>query len=145
MGILLGEKAVCLISMSDGALLRYRLINGDPDDGVGCVAMSKDGKKAAVSVSKAILFLSLPDLEILSCPIDLSEVKDDVNGIEISVKDPDSGKKIKYTLPCGAAVPEGAVCTCNCVSGRGGCSCDSHGKSNGNGRSNSGRHYWHPN
>ncbi len=145
MGILLGEKAVCLISMSDGALLRYRSINGDPDDGVGCVAMSKDGKKAAVSVSKAILFLSLPDLEIFSCPIDLSEVKDDVNGIEISVKDPDSGKKIKYTLPCGAAVPEGAVCTCNCVSGRGGCSCDSHGKSNGNGRSNSGRHYWHPN
>ena len=145
-GILLGEESVCLVSMADGSLIRYKLINGDPDAGVGYIAMSKDGTKAAVSVSKAILFFSLPDLEILSCPVDLKVVKDDVNGVEVSVKDPDTGKKMEYTLPCGAAIPEGCVCTCNCVAGRGGCACDSHGKSNGNGRSNGGAsHYWHPN
>ena len=145
-GILLGEKAVCLISLTDGSLIRYKLINGDPNDGEGCVAIAKDGTKAAISVSKAILFLSLPDLEILSCPVDLNIVKDDVNGAEVSVKDADTGKKMEYTLPCGAAIPEGGVCTCNCVAGRGGCACNSHGRSNGNGRSNGGAsHYWHPN
>ena len=145
-GILLGEKAVCLVSLSDGSLIRYKEINGDPDAGVGCIAVSKDGTKAAVSVSKTILFFSLPDLEIFSCPIDLEEVKDDVNGVQVSVKDPETGKKMEYTLPCGAAIPEGGVCTCNCVAGRGGCACDSHGKSNGNNRSNGGpSHYWHPN
>ncbi len=145
-GMILGEEAVCLVSLADGSLIRYKRIKGDPDAGTGHIAMAKDGTKAAVSVSKAILFISLPDLEIISCPIDLKVVKDDVNGVEVSVKDPDTGKKIEYTLPCGAAIPEGGVCTCNCVAGRGGCACDSHGKSNGNGRSNGGaRHYWHPN
>ena len=144
-GILLGEKAVCLVSMTDGSLIQHKLINGDPDDGVGCVAISNDGTKAAISVSKAILFLRLPDLEILSCPVDLNVVKDDVNGVEVTVKDPETGKKMEYTLPCGAAIPEGGVCICNCVAGRGGCACDGHGRSNGNGRSNGASHYWHPN
>ena len=143
-GILLGEKGVCLVSLSDGSLIRYMVISGDPDDGVGCVAVAGDGSRAAVSVSKAILFLSLPDLEILGCPIDLNEVKDDVSGVEISMKDPDTGKKIQYTMPCGAAIPDGAVCTCNCVAGKGGCACDSHGKSNGSSYGGP-RHYWHPN
>ncbi len=145
-GILLGEKAVCLISMTDGSLIRHKPVTGDPDAGVGCLAIARDGSKAAVSLSNTILFLSLPDLEIIGCPIDLSEVKDNVSGIEVSVKDPVTGKNIQYTMPCGAAIPEGAVCTCNCVSGRSGCACNSHGKSNGNGRSNGNSgHYWHPN
>ena len=72
---------------------------------------------------------------------DMDEAKDNVRGIESSAKDTVTGETYTYTLPCGAALPEGAVCTCNCVTGRGGCSCVGHSNSGGGG----GSHYWHPN
>ena len=95
----------------------------------------------AVSEGKTLLFFSLPDLQLLACPMDINEAKDDTKGIEVSITDEKTGETYICTMPCGAAIPEGAVCSCNCVSGRGGCSCVGHSNSGRGG----GSHYWHPN
>ena len=65
--------------------------------------------------------------------------------VEETKTDVITGKTYTTTLPCGAALPEGAVCTCNCVVGRGGCACDGHSKSNKGSGGGGGSHYWHPN
>ena len=107
-----------------------------------------DGNKVAVSIGKSLLFFSFPDLQLIACPVDADAATDDMKVIELTAKDPVTGESFAYSMPCGAAIPKGAVCTCNCVKGRGGCSCDSYVKSSGSGSSggSSGvRHYWHPN
>ncbi len=114
--------------------------------------INRDGTGLALSIGKSLLFFSLPDLKLTACPMDIKSVKDDTKGIEISASDPVTGQSYTYSMPCGAAIPKGAVCTCNCVKGQGGCACDSYVKSNSGSRSNGnnsgsgdGRHYWHPN
>ncbi|MBN2304064.1 MAG: hypothetical protein JXQ72_06295 [Anaerolineae bacterium] len=46
-----------------------------------------------------------------------------------------------YTLPCGAPIPPGAVCVCNCVTVPAGCSCHTYRPCSCAGAS----HYWYPN
>ena len=130
------------ISISDGSRLNeYSLSNLVRSGDFSGPVVSRDGSKLAVSVNKTIFFFSLPDMKLIGCPVDMDEAKDNVRGVEISAKDTVTGETYTYTLPCGAALPEGAVCTCNCVTGRGGCSCVGHSNSGGGG----GSHYWHPN
>ena len=112
--------------------------------------VSQDGTRLAVSIGNSLLFFLLPDLRLIACPMDVDAAKDDTKGIEVSMKDSVTGEIYTYTMPCGGAIPNGAVCTCNCVKGGGGCSCDSYvkssgGSSNGNSGSSGGSHYWHPN
>lgn len=106
---------------------------------VTCLAVSPDGTRLAVGdVGGKIWIWSLPDGELVSALIDLKINNEDTEGIRFSVDGADS-KKVTYTLPCGAAVPAGAVCTCNCVGGSvPNCSCVGHTASGG------GSHYWHP-
>lgn len=54
-------------------------------------------------------------------------------GIDYEYTD-EYGNVYPMTLPCGSTVPQGAVCTCNCVEVErtGGCGCDN-------------LHYWYPN
>ena len=113
------DEKVRLISMANGDVINQF---GTGEVPLPRIAVSADGSLCAVAVDKSILFFSLPDLKILGCPVDLNEMKDDTKGIEVTGTDPVSGKTITYTLPCGAPIPAGAVCTCNCVAGTV-CSC----------------------
>ncbi len=134
-----------LISMADGTQLNELALADlvDSDTFAGPV-VSGDGTVLAVAAGKTILFFSLPDLQLIGCSLDVGEAKNDTKGIEYTETDVVTGKTYTTTLPCGAALPEGAVCTCNCVTGRGGCACDGHSKSNKSG-GGGGPHYWHPN
>ena len=134
-----------LISTADGTQLNELalgdLVNSDRFAGP---VISKDGTVLTISAGKTILFFSLPDLQLIGCPLDVNEAKNDTKGIEYMETDIVTGETYTTTLPCGAALPSGAVCTCNCVVGRGGCACDGHSKSNRSG-GGGGSHYWHPN
>ena len=135
------------VSMADGSRLHeYSLADLIPINTFAGPVVSRDGTKLAVSLFRTIFFFSLPDLQLIGCPIDMDAAKNNMKGVEISASDSVTGESYTYTMPCGAAIPEGAVCTCNCVKGRGGCACDGHGRSNKNsGSSSGGGHYWHPN
>ena len=122
-GIIAAEKGnIALISMKDGAVIR-RIAAGESI--WADIVIAKDGTACAVAAGKSILFISLPDLEIIGCPVDLKEMKDDTKGIEVKGTDPATGQTVTYTLPCGSPIPEGAVCVCNCVAGEV-CSCVGH-------------------
>ncbi len=77
--------------------------------------------------------------------------EDDNRTMELSALDPDTGETLNYSMPCGAAIPKGAVCNCNCVYPMvDWCLTDGPAtptvseSSNGDGGSGGG-HYWHPN
>ncbi len=61
-------------------------------------------------------------------------------GIDYSYTD-EYGNVYNFTLPCGAAIPPGATCTCNCVTVPRTCSCVDHVS----GCSCDVVHYWYPN
>lgn len=72
----------------------------------------------------------------------------DVKGLTYTARDALTGQTVTYTMPCGAPIPAGAVCVCNCVPGAG-CSCVSFTPSRGGGGYRTCTcvpvHYWHPN
>ncbi len=132
-----------LISLADGSIsASYALGELVKSGTFGGLLISRDGSQLAIALAQSILFFSLPDLQLIGCPMDINDAKNDLKGSEISATDEATGAAYSYTLPCGAELPPGAVCTCNCVRGRGGCACNSHSSS---GSSKSGPHYWHPN
>ena len=150
-GILLavsGKESLHLIGMNDG-LIAEEVEFGSVSDSCYDIAAARDGSKIAVANDRSILFFSLPDLKVIGCPVDLSEMKDNVKGIEVSGTDPVTGRTVTYTLPCGAPIPAGAVCTCNCVAGSiPSCSCVGHKTCSCVGHcscNSQGSHYWHPN
>ena len=143
--ILLMESRVSLRSVSDGNLIRSENFGTITFGSTSLLAVSGDGTKLAVSRNNSILFISLPDLKLLGCPVDLKEMKDNTKGVKVEGVDAVTGKKVTYTMPCGAEIPAGAVCTCNCVAGSTcacnsykSCSCNSH-------RSSYSSSYWYPN
>ena len=141
------KNRLFLISMEDGSPMNEFSFQTSVSKFMQMV-FSSDGTALAVSLENSIFFLSLPDFKILGCPVDLSEVTVDKEAIEVSGTDPVTGQSVTYTLPCGAVIPAGAVCTCNCVAGTGMscvdvctcvgniCNCVGHTVSH---------HYWHPN
>ncbi len=148
LAVLTGDSSeIELLSMADGSSVKT-LNTGE----LSCkqIAVSADGTRCAVAVGQSILFINLPDFEVIGCPIDMGEVKDNYKGIEISGTDPVTGETVTYTLPCGAPIPAGAVCVCNCVTGRGGCavdtcSCVGYKPGGCSCHSYNSRHYWYPN
>lgn len=54
------------------------------------------------------------------------------------------GQTITWTMPCGSAIPPGAVCTCNCVSVPAACSCVGYSSCSCVGHTVT-IHYWYPN
>ncbi|MBQ6508871.1 MAG: twin-arginine translocation signal domain-containing protein [Flexilinea sp.] len=143
--ILLMDSRISLRAVSDGNLIRSENL-GTITFGSECrLAVSGDGTKLAVSRKNSILFVSLPDLKLIGCPVDLKEMKDNTKGVKVEGVDVVTGKKVTYTMPCGAEIPAGAVCTCNCVAGSTcacnsykSCSCNSH-------RTSYSSSYWYPN
>ena len=147
MAVLLSELpergvTVHLISIEDGSeLKRYEIEKTSGQLAFGGPAFNSDETKCAVSEGKSLFFFSLPELKLLACPVDINEAKENTKGVEAIMTDSQTGETYTCTMPCGAAIPEGAICTCNCVTGRGGCACVGHSNSSGGG----GSHYWHPN
>jgi len=69
------------------------------------------------------------------------------NGINYTYKD-EYGTTYNYTLPCGAAIPPGATCVCDCVSVPAACSCDGYQACTCDTVctcDSQGGHYWYPN
>ena len=115
-------NSLYLVSAADGKILKkipFALRSGYT------LCIRYDGKILAAASGKRILFWSLPDGKLLGCPIDLKEQKDSIKGVEIQRVDEVTGETVTFTLPCGADIPDGAVCVCNCVGGSI-CSCDSY-------------------
>ncbi len=152
-GILKGTRyknILWLVSLADGTLIK-KLDTGTENsktDRLAPIAVAGDGSKFAIAANNSLLFISLPDLQVVGCPVDLDAMKDDKEGIKVEGIDHVTGQTVTYTLPCGAAIPPGATCVCNCVAGTiptcscvgntckcvgNTCSCVGHG------------HYWHPN
>jgi WD40 repeat protein len=81
---------------------------------------------------------SLPQGEFASCLVDLAANDSDVEGVTYNVQTA-SGQTVEYTQPCGAPIPPGATCVCNCVAGGYGSQCTCVGDT-----APSGGHYWYP-
>jgi WD40 repeat protein len=117
------------------------------------LAISPDGSILAAGNDSGSLYLwSLPAGTLFSCPVDLSITPPDVEGVTYEATDT-FGRTVTYTLPCGAPLPEGAVCVCNCVGGSA-CACVGHVSCQCVGYSEcscvghvveEGSHYWYPN
>ncbi len=153
-GILKGTRyrnIIWLVSLADGTLVK-KLDTGTENsktDRLAPVAVAGDGSKFGTAANNSLLFISLPDLRIIACPVDLEAMKDDKKGIKVEGTDPVTGQTVTYTLPCGAALPPGAVCICNCVAGTVP-SCPCVGNTcgcvgNTCGCVSNRPHYWHPN
>jgi hypothetical protein len=73
-------------------------------------------------------------------PGDVGNTAPGNTGINYSYKDA-WGTTTTFTLPCGSPIPDGAVCTCNCVSVPAPCSCVGYVACWCEGDT----HYWYPN
>ena len=146
-GIILCELdslyTIYLISLADGSRIRSFELGkrqGGARNFAGPV-VNNAGTQVAVAVENNLFFFSLPDLRLIACPVDLDILWYKNKGIEVTGTDPVTGEEYRYTTVCGAAIPKGAVCTCNCVAGSS-CACVGHKSSGGSSGSS---HYWHPN
>jgi hypothetical protein len=104
------DKSIKLWSAPDGALLQT--LQGH-SGWVNGVAITPEGSLLiSGSADRSIKFWSLPAGELQPmCLMDVAASDPGASGIVYS-KD-----GIAYTLPCGSSLPDGAVCSCNCVPG----------------------------
>lgn len=135
------DVSICLIDMTDGTLIRRMELNRRGN--CARIVVSPDGSKCAAAVENSILFVSLPALAVIGCPVDLDNLKDSKEGSTVVIVDMETGKTATITQPCGAEIPPYSVCTCNCVKGNI-CSCVGY-KSNPCDCNSYHPHYWHPN
>jgi WD40 repeat protein len=132
-----GEHAR-LWSLPSGALLTILEV---ADRLVMSLAISPDGEILVSAGDRGCIKLwSLTEGALISCLIDLAANEADVEGITYEVKTA-SGETVRHTLPCGASIPAGAVCVCNCVAASSVPSCSCVGHESGPAR----WHYWYPN
>jgi WD40 repeat protein len=95
------------------------------------LAVHPDGSLIALgSAIGKISLWSYPEKQLLGCPMDLDVTNIKTGGVVYEITNT-AGEITKYTYPCGSDIPDGAVCTCNCVIGK---STNNHSP-----------HYWYPN
>lgn len=142
---------ILVMDMADGS--KKGEIPFEPSTGVP-LCVTPDGRKLIAAAGSLIRVWSLPDGELLTCPLDLDAMQTDEKGVKITTTDPISGESVTYVRPCGSPIPAGAVCTCNCVAGTvrppcgcvgDTCGCVGNTCSCQSNRSVPGSHYWHPN
>lgn len=84
---------------------------------VTCLAITPDGNfLVSGSEDKTIRIWDLAERKCTKHLIDLKASYKSSEGVQYKGKDV-YGRTITYTLPCGAPIPPGAVCICNCVPG----------------------------
>jgi WD40 repeat protein len=109
-----GDQRIKLWALPDGALLKT--LRGHTNS-ISALVISPEGKLlASGSEDKTIKLWGLPDGEFKTCLIDLKSTPSEVRGLTYRSTNA-YGKVVTYTMPCGAPIPPGAVCTCNCVPG----------------------------
>jgi WD40 repeat protein len=67
--------------------------------------------------SGQIIILDWPSLKIRTYLFDRRANQPTAKGVSFQILDPVTGRTVTYTLPCGAEIPTGATCVCNCVPG----------------------------
>jgi len=113
------DQTIRLWSLSDSKLLA----NLDAHTAIGAMAITPDGSiLVSGGADNTVALWSLPlALNRGSCfrsyLFDPKATADYVKGVTYNVYDSVTGRTVTYTLPCGSAIPNGAVCTCNCVPG----------------------------
>ncbi|MHB0875949.1 MAG: WD40 repeat domain-containing protein [Anaerolineae bacterium] len=124
---------------------------------VSALAFSPDGSLLfSGGQDGAVKLWAMPDGELRACLADLAAVSSVARASTYSSNDTGSGGSVTYTLPCGSAMPAGAVCVCNCVAGSapacgtvgdsGSCSCDTYAAPcDCDSYTSGGSHYWYPN
>ncbi|MGE5391378.1 MAG: WD40 repeat domain-containing protein [Deltaproteobacteria bacterium] len=154
------DTTINLWSFPDGKLLKT--LNGHTDT-VLALAITPDGETlVSAGKDKRIILWTLPEGTPYLMLMDLAANESNSKGSQCKVKNA-AGTWTTYTLPCGTPIPEGAVCTCNCVPGTMAaqpvCSCQNVGPSQPvcstdnvcncvgvcNCESVGGGHYWYPN
>lgn len=149
-GILLADYdnvkyVLCMISMGDGSIMKTFILDGmDVVSLSSDIVISPDSKKCVISINEHIFCFSLPDLDLIGCPNDprLVDLRN-YNQMEIILRDAKTGTTGWMTLPCGSYIPDGAVCSCNCVGPTFDyCITDTSGLKP---TPTPGPHYWHPN
>ncbi|MDR2423697.1 MAG: WD40 repeat domain-containing protein [Prevotellaceae bacterium] len=77
-----------------------------------------DGEFVITGGSKgSIKVWQLPNFEFFTCLMDIEcSGKEEKGGVYTYTDE--WGQTLSYTLPCGAPLPIGAICTCNCVPGK---------------------------
>jgi hypothetical protein len=145
--LVMGPDGMLLASGGGGTLIRlwslpecdsFMKLDGHLDE-VQQLAFSPDGTLLISGGEEGTIKLwSLPEGEFAACLMDLAINESEVEGVTYEVETA-SGETVEYTMPCGAPIPAGAVCVCNCVAGSytPPCSCDGH-------TSGGGGHYWYP-
>lgn len=146
------RDSIFILSSEDGEKIReFDCIASD--SGEALLRISPDGNVLAITQDNYLAFYSLPDGTFLGCPFDKKNIKETEKGIEVQEVNAVTGKVVTRQLPCGAAIPAGAVCTCNCVAGSvcscvgyTTCSCDGHKSCSCNSHHTSYSYsYWYPN
>lgn len=128
------DETVKLWSLPEGELLGTLAGHDSP---VGALALAPDGTLLVSADGDGIIKLwTLPEGRLAACLIDLAANDAGVEGITYRIET-EFGDTREYTFPCGASIPAGAVCTCNCVTGS---ICICVGDTGPRG----GQHYWHP-
>jgi WD40 repeat protein len=142
----------------------WSLINNEPIQSIvgyngpsKSIAISPDGSILVAGNESGSLYLwSLPVGSLFSCPVDINANPPEIEGVTYETTD-SYGETVTYTLPCGAPIPDGAVCVCNCVAGSDcacvgyvSCSCDGYSACSCDtncgcvGNVVEGSHYWYP-
>lgn len=81
------------------------------------IGLTRDGQLISASKDKSVkLWNTANGLAFAMCMIDLAANGSSVTGSKYTLDG------VTYTVPCGTALPAGAVCSCNCVPGSA-CSC----------------------
>ncbi len=103
-----------LYSSADGKMIREEAMDkrwdfGVPNPGLNLIARVKENRIS-------IWNINTPANDLGVCLFDPNATAKDSSAVTFKQTDA-SGITRTYTLPCGSAVPAGAVCTCNCIPG----------------------------
>ncbi|MDQ5838360.1 MAG: hypothetical protein M3379_16405, partial [Acidobacteriota bacterium] len=85
---------------------------------ISCLVITRDGKLlVSADQNGTIIVWDLDPPGFRSFLFDPAVNRPEVKGIRYTAYNRTTGQSYTATLPCGAPIPPGAVCTCNCVPG----------------------------
>ncbi len=131
------EKTVVLRSASTGEVI-WTLPHDAVDHAVALLFTADSSELLVGRYGGAIHRWSVSSREFIAALVDPEEVP---QAVQFQTVQLESGDLVP--IECGSGLPDGAVCTCNCVTGSG-CACVGDVAADSGGSSGGG-HYWYPN